>query len=175
MLRFQIHSSSSINGAGFFSKSLASPSITSISESTLIWTLEQLESPFCLERVQKIDTYIRWVSRIFGILFVLPTYVVKGMSSVDGFMVISDQSVGLSWILGLSGMFAEAYLEYAFTQGLVGEIAAIGDPFYAHLPKTTIALVILGLGLGFFSVPGSYNSAYGALPDSWNAVKIAIC
>ena len=171
------------------SHKLSSDSISSsLTESPLIWTLEQLDSPACLERVKKIDTYIRWVSRVFGILFVLPTYVVKGMSSVDGFMVITGQSTVLSWILGLSGMFAEAYLEYAFTQGLVGEIATIicyrlnhfnrstiGDPFYAHLPKTTILLVVFGLFLGFLSVPGSYNSPFGVLPDSWNAVKIAIC
>lgn len=92
------------------------------------------------------DTYIAWTSLVFAILLVVPTYVVKGMSSVDGFMVITQNDEVVSWCLGISGMLAEAYLEYAFTQGLVGEIATficyhanhsqrstIGDPFYAYL------------------------------------------
>ena len=134
-----------------------------------------------------LDRIIIWTGRCFGVLLVIPTYIVKGMSSVDGFLVLTDQEA-TSWILGICGMLAEAYLEFVFTHQLVEQLMAIlcykwqripravtADPFYTVFPKTTLVCITVGLSLGVLTLPGSYNSAYGVLPNSWNQIKVTIC
>lgn len=140
-----------------------------------------------LNAYSDLDRIITWTGRCFGVLLVIPTYIVKGMSSVDGFLVLTNQEV-TSWILGICGMLAEAYLEFVFTHQLVEQLLTIlcyrwqripravtADPFYTVFPKTTLVCMTVGLSFGVLTLPGSYNSAYGVLPSSWNQIKVAIC
>lgn len=126
---------------------------------------------------QRVDRIIRWSSRAVGLLLAVPTYMVKTLSAVNGFLVLfgTDQSA-MAWVLGVSGMLAEAYLEYSFTQAIIDEICRAivyhfrgydrpltGHIFYSVMPKTYWTIFVLTTINGINTIPGSYYSAYGAV------------